>query len=204
MFNKFDLRKYLTIKFLIIFILIAIAAFAILLFSVAILVSIAYPNKPNEQQQAPPSTIAYIDPANHYVISIPSNWTTTSDYGSQRTGISTTHEERIRTELTNLSSGNVGLNISVYEKAPTCDRAEKPNTTLAGLTARYNPQHYSWTINTSDSTIVIGYYYPGAGVYHRRMSAAPVSKSEMNANQQTINRIVSTLKLQASQPLQCP
>lgn len=146
----------------------------------------------------------YGDPGNHFTVSIPSQWNTFSDYGNQQTGIGTAHEETTRMEVTNLSSGRVGLNFSVYEKAPDCQTAEKPNTTVAGIPANFNSKTYSWIINTSDSTIVLGYYYPGAGVYRGTKKIKPVSRSQMDNDQKTINDIISSLKLTTSRPLQCP
>ena len=101
---------------------------------------------------------SYSDPGNHFTVSVPSNWNSTSGYGNQTTGIGTAQEETTSLEDTNLSAGRVGLNFSVYEKTPYCKTAEKPDTTIAGMPAYFNPQHYSWIINTTDSTIVLGYY----------------------------------------------
>lgn len=159
-----------------------------------------------EKQPAPvsPTLRSYTDPGNHFSFTIPADWTTTSDYGGLKTGIGTSRESATRIEYTNLASGSTGVNISVYETPPTCTPEEKPNTTLGGIPAYYYPPHYSYTITTTRSTIVIGYYYPGLPVFHKRLSVAPATQAEMAANLQKINTILASFKIQGDQILQCP
>lgn len=177
----------------------------IIIIAIIILILINLKNKPKTQRLNITNYKAYNDPANHFNISIPQNWVATSDFGKQKTGINTPNEEVTRTEITNLSSGNIGLTIYIYEKKPKCEWSDKPNTLLAGMPALYDAQHYSWTIDTDKSAIVVGYYYPGAGVYHRRIrNQQTVSRSEIAANREIINSILSTLKFKSVQPLQCP
>ena len=147
----------------------------------------------------------FIDPADHFIISIPADWGTTTGNGGLKTGIGTAQEKIVRTEVTNIFSGNAGLNVSVYEETPDCSKILKPNTTVAGMPAYFDALHYAWVINTTNSTIVAGYYFPGAGIYHRRIrNQTPPPSSEMFANQKMVNEIISTLKLRNSQILECP
>ncbi len=151
------------------------------------------------------SFMTYVDPAKHYEISVPAGWATVSGFGNVKTGIGTDHEATIRSEVSNLFSGEAGLNISVYEGAPNCDKIQKPNTTIAGVPAYFDAGHYAWIINTTNSTIVAGYYFPGAGVYHKRFRSHVLPpSSEMFANQGMVNEIISTLKLQKAKALECP
>lgn len=190
-------KKYMNKKILIICLIIIII----------ILISFRLSNETNKQivqEQPTTKTISYSDPANYFSLNFPYDWDVSSDYGRQRNGIGTLHEEALRIEYNNVSKGDVGLNISVYEKTPDCEMAERPNSTLAGLPAYFDSRHYSWTFYNTDSTIVIGYYYPGLDVYHKVRRSAPVTQEEMDANNRAIQDIVSTIKLNNPQMLQCP
>ena len=196
MFNN-KLKKYISNNFIIIYLVVII---------LALIIIIVYKNvnKGITQEQTQPNTVSYVDPANHFTVSIPSNWTRTSDFGGKKTGIGTANEQTTRIEVTNISEGNTGINISVVERAANCENAVRPNSKFAGLPAYYDSNHYAWTINTTDSTILVGYYYPGAGVYHRRIkNMAPVTDAEKETSQKIIGGILSTLKLSNSLPLQC-
>lgn len=192
--NKKNTNKYT----LIIIILLIIIIISVLLYRLN--------NKPANTPIAESTPQTFTDPANHLTLSLPFTWTTNSDFGKQTTGIGTPNEQSNRTEVINLSGGTTGINVYINEKAPTCETAEKPNATLAGFPAAYNDKHYAWTINTTTSTIIIGYYYPGAGVYHRPVGVNPteVPQAEKDASRKIINEIIATLKLQNAIPLQCP
>lgn len=152
------------------------------------------------------TTKIYRDPGNYFSIDIPSNWVTDDVVAQETHNIGKADETTTDIETVSMSSENkMGLNIQVYEKIPTCENAPKPNSTIANLPAYHDQLQNSWLISTTESTVVISYYYPGSGIYHSRIKNAttPVPQAEKDKSQNIINSIISTFKLQSAQPLQC-
>lgn len=174
-----------------------------LIIAVVVLSFVFYKADITTEVQTPPTLVNYTDPGNHFTVTLPSNWKVKSDYGNEKTGIGTENEQTSRVEFNNLASGYVGLNVTVYEKKPVCNDEQKPNTTFAGLPAYFNQKHYSWIIKTTDSTIVVGYYYPGLPVFRLR-NGISVPQSEMDKNSRIIKSIISTFKFNNAKPLVCP
>lgn len=193
-----SLFKFLRKNYYIIFLIVALVMLIGLLY-------LKYGMGQSGQEQNVVSLKNYNDPDDHFNLSVPEDWTVHSGYGRARTGIGTEHETATRTEITNMFFERKGLNISIYEKAENCKNIIKSNTTLAGLPAYFDSKHYSWTVYTKDAVILVSYYYPGAGVYHKRNGdALAANSSQMFSDQKAINDIVATLKFKSAEALECP
>ncbi len=165
-------------------------------------------NRQNLQQNSIPisETKTYTDPQRYFTITIPNTWQIQTNTAVAKTGIGTKQPTLHTIEIVTLASGeHGGITAQTYEEKPSCTALLKPNTTLAGLPASYDPVKKIWTLSTQTATFVIGSYYPGSARFHGSLGRVipSTSQSEIDADQRVINSIITSFLPIRLQPPSC-
>lgn len=153
--------------------------------------------------------ISYQDTANHFSITVPSNWKRTEKVAVETTGIGTAHETKQNIEIAQLFSVSkgIGITVQVYEGKPSCENTKQVNAKLAGLPATYEAKRNKWTLDTTTARFIIYSHYPGTNSFHRpRYAPIPTlpPQSVIKADQKVLNTIImSTFKPKVLKPLDC-
>lgn len=158
---------------------------------------------PSENQSV--SLHTYKDPQNVFTVSVPTNWTTKTSTASSTTGLHSAHPVQQSIQVTQLTKpAEAGLTMQVINGTPTCP-AGKPETTIAGLPAYYNPAIYTWTIPTTTNTILISAAYPGTNSFHQRRNQPVPTYSETTIaeDKKLVMTALASLKLNNLEPLPC-
>lgn len=158
-------------------------------------------------QNAPISMKIYKDPDNVYMLSVPSNWQQTKSTATSTTGLKTARAEQHTIQVTQFTKpAEMGVTIQVISGQPSCPLAAKPNSTLAGLPAFYNPANYTWTIPTTTQTVLVSVAYPGTNSFHHppfKVQPTPFPAATVEADKQLVKSILNSLRFSELKPLMC-
>ncbi len=160
--------------------------------------------KPNQVQKQKKT---YADKENYFSVQVPANWNIHESTATNTTGLKTGYKIKQEIEVTQLSGpGQTGITVQVYRGQLTCPLAKKPTTTLAGLPASYDTVTHLWTIPTTTGTVVVSMVYPGSGGFHgplKQTNSSRASQSQMSADKQIVDSVLSTVKFNNLQPFSC-
>ena len=159
------------------------------------------------QTEKPVTMQKYIDPENVYTVSVPSNWTKSNTTATSTTGLKTGHPVQQDIKVTQFTKpAEMGFTVQVISGPPTCPLQNKPNTSLAGLPAFYNPANYTWTISATTATVLVSIAYPGTNSFHRPLTQAqapPYPVVTINADKALVRSMLNSLTFPELRPLTC-
>ncbi|MGI8419028.1 MAG: hypothetical protein ACR2LN_00105 [Candidatus Levyibacteriota bacterium] len=149
----------------------------------------------------------YTDPGKVFSVAVPSTWSITPSSGSSTTGLNSTHPLHQAIQITQFTKpAEMGLTVQVLSGQPACPLAEKPTTTVGGLPASYNPAIYTWSIPTTNTTVLVSVAYPGTNSFHGPLRSAqptPLPKATVDADKHLVLTLLKSLSFSDLKPLVC-
>ncbi len=150
---------------------------------------------------------SYTDSGKYFSIKIPENWTSSERIAQNTTGLNTDNPIRQQVEITQLYiPAVIGVTIQVYKGQPTCPPAQPITTTFAGLPAAYSEANHTWTIPTTQATLVVSTANSKSGGFQgpaKKVQPTDVPQSVMDADRKLLEEIISTFKPNNLQPFSC-